>query len=223
MPMPIILAILLNELRLKLFKRFVQTVSYFPHLISWVVIGGLAYSFFGTFGFINKFQTFMGWTPTLFYQNADVWRPILVATEIWKSVGWGSILYLAALTAVNTELYEALAVDGGGRFSKIWHIDLPTLFPVFAIMMILNSSSLIVGNFDQIYALIGNSIVSPNSLLASKTEILEVYTYRVGLLEGSFSFAGAIGFFQNVRAFIFILATNYAAGRIFEDKRFTLF
>jgi len=223
MPMPIILAILLNELRVRFLKRIVQSVSYFPHLISWVVIGGLAYSFLGSYGFINQLLQMLGFGQVIFYQNPDVWRSILVLTEIWKSVGWGSILYLAALTAVNTDLYEAIEVDGGGRFAKIWHVDLPTLLPVFAIILILNSSSLIMGNFDQVFALIGNSIVSPGSLLASKTEILEVYTYRVGLLEGSFSFASAIGFFQNVLAFIFILGTNFAAGRIYEDKRYTLF
>ncbi len=223
MPMPILLALMLNELRLMYFKRVVQTLSYFPYLISWVVVGGLSYSFLGTFGFINKLLTTLGLEKVMFYQNADVWLPILVATEIWKSVGWGSILYLAALTAVNTDLYEAIEIDGGGRFRKIQHVDIPVLIPVFAILLILNSASLVTGNFDQVFALIGDSIVSPSSLLASKTEILEVYTYRVGLLEGSFSFAGAIGFFQNVLGLIFIFSTNYIAGRMYDDKRLTLF
>jgi putative aldouronate transport system permease protein len=223
MPMPILLAIMLNQLRIHFLKKIVQTVSYFPHLISWVVVGGLSYSFLGTFGFINKFLAVLGMEKMLFYQNADVWLPILVITEVWKSVGWGSILYLAALSAVNTDLYEAIEIDGGGRFRKIQYVDLPVLMPVFAIMLILNSSSLVSGNFDQVFALIGDSIVSPNSLLAAKTETLEVYTYRVGILEGSFSFSGAIGFFQNVLAAILIFTTNYIAGKVYDDKRLTLF
>lgn len=223
MPMPILLAILLNQLRLVLFKKVVQTVSYFPHLISWVVVGGLSYSFLGTFGFINKFLHTFGMERVMFYQNPDAWLPVLVITEIWKSVGWGSILYLAALSAVNTDLYEAIEIDGGGRFRKIQYVDLPVLMPVFAIMLILNSSGLVSGNFDQVYALIGDSIVAPNSLIASKTETLEVYTYRLGILEGSFSFSGAIGFFQNVLGAILIFLTNYLAGKVYDDKRLTLF
>jgi putative aldouronate transport system permease protein len=223
MPMPILFALLLNELRLRYFKKMVQTVSYFPHLISWVVVGGLSYSFLGTFGFINKLLETVGLERILFYQNADVWLPILVLTEIWKSVGWGSILYLAALSAVNTDLYEAIEIDGGGRFRKIQYVDIPVLMPVFAIMIILNSASIVSGNFDQIFALIGDSIVSPNSLLASKTETLEIYTYRVGILEGSFSFSGAIGFFQNIIAAILIFSSNYIAGKVYDDKRLTLF
>lgn len=223
MPAPILLAIMLNELRLRYLKRVVQSVSYFPHLISWVVVGGLSYSFLGTFGFLNKLLTAIGMDKINFYQNPDVWLPILVITDLWKSIGWGSILYLAALTAVNTDLYEAIDVDGGGRFSRIRYVDIPTLMPVFAIMVILNSSSLISGNFDQVYALAGDSIISPNSLVATKAEILEIYTYRVGLLEGSFSFSGAIGFLQNFLALILIFTSNYIAGRVYDDKRLTLF
>ncbi len=223
MPMPILLAIMFNQLRIYYLKKIVQTVSYFPHLISWVVVGGLSYSFLGTFGFINKILMSMGLDRVMFYQDADVWLPILVITDVWKGIGWGSILYLAALSAVNTDLYDAVEIDGGGRFRKIQHVDLPVLMPVFAILLILNSSSLVSGNFDQVYALIGDSIVASNSLLAAKAETLEIYTYRVGLLEGSFSFSGAIGFFQNVLAAILIFTTNYIAGRIYEDKRLTLF
>lgn len=224
MPMPIILAIMLNELRLKYLKRIFQTISYFPYFVSWVVVGGLAISFLGSdFGLVNKLLQSIGLQPVLFYQRADLWRPILVYTEIWKSAGWSSILYIAALSAVNTDLYEAIYIDGGGRFKKIVHVDIVALMPVFVILLILNSSSLVSGNFEQVFALAGDSIVSPSSLLAKTVETLEVYTYRVGLLQGNFSFSTAIGLFQNVLAAILIFTTNAIARRLNDDKRFVLF
>lgn len=220
---PVIFALLLNQLRMRRFKKVVQTISYFPYFISWVVVGGLAFSFLGSeYGLINNIIRAFGGEGILFYQNGDVWLPIFVITEVWKSMGWGSILYLAALSAVNTDLYEAIEIDGGGRWCKVLNVDLPTLTPVFTVNLILSAGNLFRGNFDQIYALIGDSIVSPNSLLAAKSEILEIFTYRMGILNGSFSFATAVGLFQSVLSAVLIYGTNYLAGRLNDDKRFTL-
>lgn len=222
-PAPILLALMLNQVRIFIVKRFVQTISYFPHMISWAVVGGLAYTFLGSSGLINKLLVSMGLDPVMFYLNADVWLPVFVMTDVWKGIGWGSILYLAALSAVNTELYEAIEVDGGGRFQKIRYVDLPVLMPIFGVLLILNTVNLVAGDFDQIYALVGDSIVSPNSLLNSRIETLEVYTYRLGLLQGKFSYGGAIGFFQNVLSFILIISANFIARRVFDDRRYTLY
>lgn len=224
MPAPMILAILIDQVRARSYRKVVQTISYFPHFISWVVIGGFAYTFFGSdFGVINKLLEALRITPIAFYQSPNLWRPILVLSEIWKTAGWGTILYLAALTSVNPELYEAIEVDGGGRWQKIRHVSVPTILPVFGILLILNSASLASGNFEQIYSLLGENILSSGSLLASKTEILEMYTYQVGLLQGSISFGAAVGFFQNVVAAILIFGTNALAGKMTSDRRFVLF
>ncbi len=224
MPAPMILAILIDQLHARSYLKVIETISYFPHFISWVVIGGFAYTFFGTdYGVINKFLEALHLAPIYFYQSPNLWRPILVVSEIWQGVGWGSILYLAALTSVNPELYEAIAVDGGNRWHRIRYVSFPTLLPVFGILLILNSAGLASGNFEQVYSLIGQNILTSGSLLASKAEILEIYTYQVGLLQGSISFGSSVGFFQNVIAAILIFGTNAIAGRVTSDKRFVLF
>ncbi len=224
MPAPLILAILIDQIASRAYRKSVQTLSYFPHFISWVIIGGFTYTFFGTdYGVINQVLEALHLPTVSFYQSPNLWRPILVVSEIWQGVGWGSILYLAALTSVNPELYEAIEVDGGGRWHKIRYASLPALLPVFGILLILNSAGLASGNFEQVYSLIGDNILASGSLLASKTEILEIYTYQVGLLQGSISFGAAIGFFQNVIAAILIFGTNAIAGRLTDDKRFVLF
>lgn len=218
-PGPIIFALLLNELHNRYFKKVVQTISYFPHFISWVVIASFVYTLFGTdYGLINKFLSTMGLENKNWYQDPYVWRYILVLADVWKNVGWGSILYLAAISSIPQEQYEAAGIDGCGKFKQAMYITLPALLPTISILLILNSASLAWGGFEQVYAIIGES-----ELLRKENEILEVYTYRQGLLLGNHSLGTAIGFFQNVIAAILIFSTNKIAAKIQDDKRFVLF
>ena len=150
-PLPIIFAIALNELRNLRFKRFVQTVSYFPHFISWVVVSGMLFSFFNSqTGLVNRL--FMEWgliaQPMNILSSADAFLPMIVWADIWTGLGWSSIIFLAAITSVDQELYEAAIVDGAGRLSRIWHITLPSIKGTIVILLILNMGGLLTGNFE---------------------------------------------------------------------------
>jgi len=218
-PGPIIFALLLNELRNRYFKKAVQTISYFPHFVSWVVIASFVYTLFGTdYGMINKMLASFGWETKNWYQDPRIWRYILIFSDVWKNMGWGSILYLAAISSIPQEQYEAAEIDGCGKWKQAIHITLPALLPIASILLILNSANLAWGGFEQVYA-----IISDSELLRKENEILEVYTYRQGLLLSNHSLGAAIGFFQNVVAAILIFTTNKVAAKIQDDKRFVLF
>ena len=206
-PAPIILALLLNELKNGSLKRVVQTVSYLPHFISWMVIAGMAYNFFGTdLGILNRILTTVGMEPVSWYARPDLWRSILVITAVWKGVGWGSIIYLAGISGINPELYESAQIDGAGKLRQAWSITLPSLMPIISIVFILNMGSLIREDFQQIFALVGNS-----TILRETTDVFETYIFRMSMLNGSFSYPAAIGLFQSVIALLMIVGSNYLA------------
>jgi len=209
-PAPIILALLLNEVRVRFFKRTVQTISYLPHFVSWIVISGIAYNLLNTnFGIINNFLKLLGYEPVQWYIRADVWRSILVITHIWKGVGYGSIIYLAAISSIDPSLYEAAIVDGATRWQQTWHITIPGIMPTASILFILGVGGLMYGDFGQIYALIGY-----NSPLYETTDVLDFYIYRVGLQGGKFSVGVALGLFQSIIGFFLVLITNYLAKKV---------
>lgn len=209
-PAPIALAILFNEIRVAVFKRIVQTLSYLPHFLSWVVIAGLFIQFLSpSVGPFNIILKSLGFDP-IYFLGSTVWfRFTLVVTDIWKEIGWGTIIYLAALTGINPELYEAAEVDGSNRFQNMIHITLPSLTPVITIMFIFAVGRIVNDDFDQIFNLYNPAVYEVG-------DVLSTYTYRRGLVELDYSFAAAVGLLKNVVAFVMIVGTNAVSKRINE-------
>jgi putative aldouronate transport system permease protein len=211
-PAPILLALLLNELRNVLFKRIVQTVSYLPYFISNVVIASMLVMFLSPDGgLINSFLGIFGVEPIYFLALPEMFRSIFVASGIWQGVGWGTIIYLAALTSIDQHLYEAAELDGAGRWGKMLHISIPGIVPVVIILLILNIGGLLGTGFERVFLLY-------TPLTYETADIFSTYTYRVGLLQGNFSYAAAIGVFNGVVGFILIIAANYAARKTQETS-----
>lgn len=200
-PAPIILAIFLNEVRNNCFKRVIQTIIYLPHFISWVVIASILITILGTEGVINQIIMMFGGESINFLTTNSLFRPIVILSSIWKDVGWGTIIYFAALSGISPDLYEAAEVDGAGRFTKILKITFPSLFPTIATMLILNVGSIMTGGFDQIFNLY-------NPAVYESGDIIDTYIYRIGLTQGEFSKATAIGLFLNIINCTMLLTVN---------------
>lgn len=201
-PMPILLALMINEIRLVKFKKTLQTVIYLPHFISWVVIGGILVNFLSpTWGVVNKLLGQMGIEPVFFMAKPQYFKWIVVASSIWKEAGWGTILYLAALTAINPELYEAARIDGASRFQQLIRITLPCITGTIVTLFVLRTGTIMNNGFEQI-------LVLQNSQNLSVSEVFETYTYRVGILGGRYSFATTVGLFTSVIGMVLIMCTN---------------
>jgi putative aldouronate transport system permease protein len=209
-PAPIILALLLNELSFNLYKRFTQTVVYLPHFLSWIIITGIASQLFApSGGIVNIMLGKMGIGPINFLMDPKLWVGTYVGLGVWKEVGWGTIIYLAAITGINPELYEAAEVDGAGRFGKIWHITLPSLRPTIVVLLIMNVGRILGSEFDRPYTL-------ANSLVMHVADVISTMVYRVGIRSFQFSFTAAIGLFQSVICVIFLVAANQLAKKFGE-------
>ena len=209
-PAPIILALLLNEIRIQKFKKAVQTISYLPHFISWVVISALIRQLFSpTSGVVNHLLLLIGLEPINFMIEPGFFRPMIVMANIWKDVGWGSILYLAAISSIDPQLYEAATVDGAGRFRQAISITLPSLAPVIVILFILRVGFLMNAGFEEIFNLY-------NPITYSVGDILDTYAYRVGLVEFDYSYSTTISLFKNVIGLLMLIFTN-AIVRRFSD------
>lgn len=200
-PAPILFALMLNELRLEKFKRFTQTISYLPHFISWVVLAGMIKELLSIRGPVNYFVEKFGGTPHLFITDPSWFLQIVVASDVWQSIGWGSIIYLAAISGIDRHLYEAAEIDGAGRIKRIIHITLPSLVPVIFLLFLLRIGNILDSDFDQIF-----NLYSP--LVYSVGDVLDTYTYRVGLIDMNFSYAAAIGLFKNVIGLALLLLVN---------------
>lgn len=210
-PMPIIYALLLNELRSHRFKRVVQTISYLPHFLSWVVISGLVVVLLSTDGGpINGLISALGGEPVFFLASNRHFRSILVISGIWQGVGWGSIVYLAAISGVSPELYESAELDGARRFQKMWHITLPSIKEIIAIYLILSVGRILSENFDQIYNLYSPAVYET-------ADVFETYVYRSGVGEARFSYSAAVGLFKGVISFVLVILTNRAAKLMGSD------
>jgi putative aldouronate transport system permease protein len=203
-PAPVIFALLLTELRGKLFKRAIQTISYLPHFVSWIVISGISYALLNTnFGLVNGVLKGLGLEPVQWFVRGEFWRSILVGSSIWKGIGYSSILYLAAISGIDPTLYEAAVVDGASRWRQVISITIPCIMPTASILFILNIGSMMSGDFGQIFALIGQ-----NAPLHANTDVLDFYIYRKGLQGGLFSIGAAMGLFQSVIGFVLVMGTN---------------
>jgi len=207
---PIVMAVLLNEIRISAFKRIVQTFMYLPHFLSWVIISGIAYSLLSVNGgFVNKIIAAMGGKPVNFLLEPSCFRPILYISSVWKEMGWESIIYLAALAGINPELYEAATVDGAGRFRQMVHITWPGIRSTVVIMLILTVSRVMSAGFDQIYNLYSSPVFSV-------ADIVDTFTYRELFLKSKFGEATAAGLFQAAINVVMVVLTNQVA-KIIND------
>ncbi|WNR45997.1 ABC transporter permease [Paenibacillus roseipurpureus] len=206
---PIVIAIMLNELRVVAFQRVVQTLIYLPHFLSWVVVAGIFYLLFQSDGSINHLLQSWGMEPINLLSNKSNFREMLVMQVIWKEAGWGTIIYLAALTGIDPELYEAAKIDGAGRFRQIWHITLPGIRSTIIILFILRLGHVLDVGFEQVYLML-------NSSVSEVGEIIDSYVYRVGVVNGNFSFTTAVGLLKGVVGMILIVGANYLSRRAGE-------
>jgi len=206
-PAPIILAIIINEVRKTWFKKITQTILYLPHFLSWIIIGGMVYQLFSTqTGMVNQVLNNLGINSVPFLTDNLYWIITYVATGIWQNVGWGTIIYLAAITSINSELYEAADIDGASRLRKIWHITLSGIKPTIIMLLILNVGRIASIGFDRPFVL-------SNTLVKEYGDVISTFVYRVGLQSARFSIATAVGLFQSVIGLIFLLSTNYIANK----------
>lgn len=208
-PAPIILALLFNELTSTKFRRVVQTVTYLPHFISQVVICGIIVTFLSGDGLVNQILNMLGKESVIFLQNPRYFRTIYVGSGIWQNVGYGTILYLAALSNVDPQLLDAAAIDGCNRFMRVWHVTLPGITPTIIIMLILRIGNMMNVGFEKIILLYNPSTYETADVLSS-------FVYRYGLLEGNFSYSTAVGLLNSVINFTLLVAVNYISRRVSE-------
>ena len=200
-PVPIILALLLNEIRNLTFKRSVQTIVYLPHFVSWVIMGAIILNFLSLKGVINNVIELLGGERIYFMSKPDYFRPIVVVTAIIKEAGWGTILYIAAITGINPEIYDSALVDGANRFQRMIYVTLPGISNTIVMLFILQFGGLLAESFDQIYML-------SNSLVMETADVIPTYVYRTGILNGRYSYTTTVGLFQSLVGLGLILGAD---------------
>ncbi|MBD7919752.1 sugar ABC transporter permease [Cellulomonas sp. Sa3CUA2] len=206
-PLPIVLALLLNEVRKTAFKRVIQSISYLPHFLSVVIVVGMLMQLFSLQGTVNQIIEATGGEAIPFLQRAEWFRTVYVGSEVWQTVGWGTILYLAALTTVDASLYEAARIDGAGRLRQTWHVTLPGIRPTMITLLILNIGLFLNVGFEKVLLLY-------NPLTYATGDVVSTYLYRVGLVSNNFSYATAIGLFQAIIGLVMILSANFLSRRV---------
>jgi putative aldouronate transport system permease protein len=214
-PLPIIFALFLNELRQARFKRVVQTISYLPHFLSWVVLGGILTTWLSDSGFINEILISAGILKegVTFLAYPKYFWGIVVISDVWKELGWSAIIYLAAMAGVDQDIYEAAEIDGAGRFRRMWSITLPCVKGTITVLFILAIGGLLNSNFDQIFVLW-------NTLNAPRSTVIDIYTYNVAMRSMRFSYATAIGLFKSVIAFVLLFIANKVTKKINDVSLF---
>ncbi|MDK1344384.1 ABC transporter permease subunit [Streptomyces sp. 378] len=205
-PIPIVLALLLNEVRRRSLKRFVQSVSYLPHFLSIVIVAGITMQMLASDGPVNHVLGMLGHEPVRFIQEPEWFRTIYVGSEIWQTAGWGTILYLAALTTIDEDLYEAARIDGAGRWRQIWHVTLPGIRPTMITLLILNVGTFMAVGFEKVLLLY-------NPLTYPTADVISTYVYRAGVESSSFSYAAAIGLFEAIIGLVLITSANTLSRR----------
>ena len=209
-PAPIILALLLNELTSTRFKRIVQTITYMPHFISLVVVVGMLIDFLARDGLVSNMLAWFGVTPVAYLQRPDLYWFIYVGSGIWQSIGWGSIIYLAAITTIDPTLYEAAKVDGASRLRQIWHITLPGIRPTIILLLILRIGMLMNVGYEK-------TILLYNPLTYQTADVISTYVYRKGILDANFGFSSAVGLFNSAINFILLIIANRVSRRLSES------
>lgn len=204
-PAPILLCLALNEISNYRFKKIAQSVSYLPHFVSWVVVSGIIIEFLSpSRGPINILLQNLGMEPIFFVAEPTYFRGVLVLSDLWKSVGWGSIVYLAAVTSVDPTLYEAAEMDGAGRIKKIIHVTIPALAPIITVMFIMESGKILNDSFEQVY-----NFLTPSTYAVG--DVISTFVYRMGIQKMQYSFTTAVDLFKNIISFMLVVMTNYIA------------
>jgi putative aldouronate transport system permease protein len=213
-PAPIVMALLLNELRLKAFKKTVQTVTVLPHFVNWVVIGGIFVTnlLSPKYGFLNDILRFLGLKPVYFMSLPRLFPWLFTFLRIWKGVGYSCIIYLATLASIDTEQYEAAVVDGAGRLRQTWHVTLPGIRPTVVALLVMSFASVMGGLFEPI-------LVLKNTMIDSTAEVLDTYIYAVGVVQGKYGIGAAAGLFKQVIDIVLLLTVNWLSRHLTEDKR----
>lgn len=208
-PMPIILAILLNEIECKVFKRITQSIMYLPHFMSWVVLGGIIINLLSpSTGIVNTILTnLFGIEPIYFMGKKEWWPVAFIVSDIWKGAGWGTIIYLAAITGIDSQLYEAAKIDGAGKFKQIIHVTLPGIRNTIVVMLILRMGSMLNIGFEQVYVL-------KNAAVNEVAEVISTYVYSLGISSAQYSYSTAIGLSQSVISCILVFTTNKIARKV---------
>lgn len=209
----IVFALLLNEIRVRFVKKFMQTVVYLPNFLSWAVLATVVMNIFSYEGPVNAFLGWFGIDPVLFMASNHWFRPMLVLTDVWKGFGYGSIIYLASLTAIDPGLYEASSIDGANRFKQLWYVTLPGLLPTILLVTTLNLPNVLNAGFDQIFNLY-------NPLVYATSDIIDTYVYRVGLVERQYSLGTAVGLLRSVVGIVLILSANKLAQKLTDYRIF---
>jgi len=210
-PIPIILALMLNEVRVSSFKRTIQTMVYIPHFMSWVIIVSISYVMLTMDGgIINDLLEYFGFQKINFLLSPEWFRPMYIIQVIWREAGWGTIIYLAAMAAIDPQLYEAARIDGAGRMRQIWHITLPAIRSVIVVLLILKIGDILELGFEHVYLLL-------NAMNRSVAEIIDTYVYTAALKQGQFSYATAIGFFKSFVGLILVMLANKLARKMGEE------
>ena len=204
-PAPILLCLALNEISNYRFKKIDQSISYLPHFVSWVVVSGIIIEFLSpSRGPINILLQNLGMEPIFFVAEPKYFRGVLVLSDLWKSVGWGSIVYLAAVTSVDPTLYEAAEMDGAGRIKKILHVTIPALAPIITVMFIMESGKILNDSFEQVY-----NFLTPSTYAVG--DVISTFVYRMGIQKMQYSFTTAVDLFKNIISFMLVVMTNYIA------------
>lgn len=212
-PIGILFAIMINEISSLKFKKFVQTVSYLPHFLSWVIVGGIMFNWLSDTGMITNLLVQIGILPEARHLlgSPDGFWGILVSAELWKELGWSAIIYIAAIAGVDQNLYEAAAIDGAGRLRRIWNITLPSIKGTIAVMLVLSISNLLGSNFDQLF-------VFHKPVLYDAIDVIDIYAYRMGIGSGRLSYATAIGFLRSIFAFLLLFGANKASEKLTDTS-----
>lgn len=207
-PAPIILALLINEIHSVTFKRIVQSITYLPHFISWVVVAYLIDALLApNTGLVNQVILALGGQSVFFMGRTDLFVPIVVISSIWKGIGWGTIVYLAAITSIEAEMYEAATIDGAGRFAQVWHITVPSIMPTVVLMLILAMPGLLSAGMDQIYPL-------QNNVNLPVSNVLDIYIVNNGIRQGRYSMSSAVGLVNSLVAWMLIVGSNKLANKL---------
>lgn len=211
---PIIVSLLLNEVRKELFKRGIQTLIYLPHFLSWIILGGILIDILSpSSGIVNQALSWAGIEPIYFLGDNGWFRPVLVISDVWKEFGFNTIVYLAALTSISPALYEAAIVDGAGRWKQTWHITLPGMMPIIVLLTTLSLGNVLNAGFDQVF-----NLYSPQ--VYESGDIIDTFVYRIGLVDAQYGVATAVGLFKSVVSFIFISVSYYLAYRLAHYRIF---
>ncbi|NHN30166.1 sugar ABC transporter permease [Paenibacillus sp. S3N08] len=210
-PLPIIIALMLNELKNQVLKRWVQSLIYIPHFMSWVVISGIVYILLTPeAGIINELIVTMGGDKINFLANSNWFRTLIILEVIWRETGWGTIIFLAALAGVDPQLYEAAKMDGAGRIRQLWNITLPCIRSTIVILLILRLGNFMDSGFEQIFLMM-------NAMNREVAEVFDTYVYTYGIVQGQFSYSTAVGLFKSLIALILVMGANYAAKKFGEE------